>query len=564
MTVQATFAATLVDEWVRGGVTDAVVCPGSRSTPLALALAADGRLRLHVHHDERSAGFTALGLGLAHGRPAVVLTTSGTAAVELHPAVVEASMAGVPMIACTADRPPELQDVGAPQTIDQTHLFGRAARWYAAPGVADEAWRPTWRSLAARSVIEATGPWPGPVHLNLAFRDPLVGHADELPPGRDGGAPWERGAPRAGSGSVVDPGLTTTLARARGLLIAGGGIDVPEGVFELAETAGWPVLADPRSGCRVPGELTVAAFDAILRHDAFAAEHRPEVVIRLGSPSASKVLGQWLASAGGLQLAVAGPGRRYDPDHDADIVVAAEPGAWCSSLAAELAGLDVDAGWASGWRTAEAAAQAAVDRVLGRRPAISEPAVARHLAAELPDGATLVVGSSMPVRDVEWFSAPRSGLRVLANRGANGIDGVVSTAVGVALACDGAPTAALVGDLSFLHDASALLALADRRVDLTIVVVDNRGGGIFSFLPQAAAIPPDRFELLFGTPHDVDLLALARVHGLAVRGVRTAADLDDALGSVGELGVRVVVARTDRASNVAVHDELHAEVARVL
>ncbi|MGD9798844.1 MAG: thiamine pyrophosphate-binding protein, partial [Acidimicrobiia bacterium] len=175
MNVQATFAATLVDEWVRAGVTDAVVCPGSRSTPLAIALVADGRLRVHVHHDERSAGFTALGLGLAAGRPAVVLTTSGTAAVELHPAVVEASMAGVPMIACTADRPPELQAVGAPQTIDQTHLFGRAARWFAEPGVADEATRSGWRSVAARAVAEATGARPGPVHLNLAFRDPLVG-----------------------------------------------------------------------------------------------------------------------------------------------------------------------------------------------------------------------------------------------------------------------------------------------------------------------------------------------------------------------------------------------------
>jgi 2-succinyl-5-enolpyruvyl-6-hydroxy-3-cyclohexene-1-carboxylate synthase len=327
---------------------------------------------------------------------------------------------------------------------------------------------------------------------------------------------------------------------------------------------GWPVLADPRSGCRVPGDSTIAAFDALLRHGPFAEGNRPDVIVRLGSLPASKVLGQWSAGPGTLRVNVARFGQVFDPDHDADVLVAGEPGAWCRATAAALAGLDVAPAWASTWRSAEAAAQAAIDRVLGRRPAISEPGVARRLAAALPDGATLVVGSSMPVRDLEWFAAPRTGLRVLANRGANGIDGVVSTAVGVALAADGAPTAVLVGDVSFLHDASALLALADRPVDLTIVVADNRGGGIFSFLPQATALPPDRFELLFGTPHDVDLLALAQVHGLAVRGVRTARDLDDALGSVGEPGVRVIVARTDRASNVAVHDELDAEVAASL
>jgi 2-succinyl-5-enolpyruvyl-6-hydroxy-3-cyclohexene-1-carboxylate synthase len=215
VTVQATFAATLVDEWVRCGVTDAVVCPGSRSTPLALALAADGRLRVHVHHDERSAGFTALGLGLADDRPAVVLTTSGTAAVELHPAVVEASMAGIPLIACTADRPPELQDVGAPQTIDQTHLYGRAPRWFVEPGVADEASRSTWRSLAARAVAEATGAHPGPVHLNLAFREPLVASPDPLPPGRDESAPGHLPAssapspPPAGASAAAAAGSAT-------------------------------------------------------------------------------------------------------------------------------------------------------------------------------------------------------------------------------------------------------------------------------------------------------------------------------------------------------------------
>jgi 2-succinyl-5-enolpyruvyl-6-hydroxy-3-cyclohexene-1-carboxylate synthase len=242
--VTATFCATLVDEWVRCGVTDAVVCPGSRSTPLALAVAADARLRLHVHHDERSGGFVALGLGLATGRPAVVVTTSGTAAVELHAAVVEAHQAEVPMIVATADRPPELQGVGAPQTIDQTELYGGSVRWFVEPGVPDDAAATAWRQLAGRSVAASSGSTPGPVHLNLAFREPLVGTAGVLPPAD--GSPDIVAAPPGG------PSLAGVLAGlapgTRGVLVAGGGIVRPELVHELADRVGWPVLADPRSG----------------------------------------------------------------------------------------------------------------------------------------------------------------------------------------------------------------------------------------------------------------------------------------------------------------------------
>ena len=297
MTVQATFAATVVDEWVRAGVTDAVVAPGSRSTPLALALDARAEVRVHVHLDERSAGFYALGLGLATGQPAVVLTTSGTAAVELHPAVVEAHHAHVPLLACTADRPPELHDVGASQAIDQVHLFGRAVRWFAQPGVPDDAARGTWRSLAARAVAEARGASgaPGPVHLNLAFREPLVGEPDALPPARPGGGPWhsvERAEPAA-----LD--ISDRVAGRRGIVVAGADAPGPLVVHGIAEALGWPVVADARSGCRVPTRTMVAAFDALLRSPEFAAEHRPEVVLRLGAPLTSRVLNEWLAGDGG-------------------------------------------------------------------------------------------------------------------------------------------------------------------------------------------------------------------------------------------------------------------------
>lgn len=526
MNVQATFAATLVDEWVRCGVRHAVVAPGSRSTPLALALVGSADLTVHVHHDERAASFLALGIGKATGSPAVLLCTSGTAAAELHAAVVEAHQARVPLIVCTADRPPELQSVGAPQTIDQTHLFGGAVRWFAEPGVADDALRGTWRSLAARAYIEARGPMPGPVHLNLAFRDPLVGAPGEPPRGRDGGFSWHAAA-KAGVGRHE-------IASERGLVVAGAGAP-------RVETR-WPALADPLSSWRVPG--SVGAFDALLRTGAMPT---PDVVVRLGDAPASKVLAQWLASLDAPQLAF-GAGW-VDADHTATVIGDAVP---------TLEGGDNQ--WRAQWVAAEAAAQRAIDEVLGAQPALTEPFVARTVAAH---ASMLVVSSSMPIRDVEWYAAPRDGLRVLANRGANGIDGVVSTAIGVAVAT-GRPVTALVGDIAFLHDSNALLGLAARDVDVTIVVVDNRGGGIFSFLPQAAEIEHATFERLFGTPHDVDLATMAAAHGIPTLRVHEPDGLDSALSIAAASGTHVVLAPTDRQANVAVHDEVHAAVAAAL
>jgi 2-succinyl-5-enolpyruvyl-6-hydroxy-3-cyclohexene-1-carboxylate synthase len=543
-----------VDEWVRNGVRHAVVAPGSRSTPLALALAADDRLTVHVHHDERVAAFVALGIGKATGVPAVVLTTSGSAAGHLHPAVIEASYAGVPLLVCTADRPPELQSVGAPQTIDQAHLYGRAVRWFAEPGVADEATAGTWRSLAGRAVAECVGGRPGPVHLNLAFREPLVGEPGPLPEGRTGGRPWHQAAP---THAVVDADLRPVLDAPKGVLVAGGGIEVPWHVVELAEALHWPILADPRSGARTPGPSTVAAFDALLRDPAFADAHRPDVVVRLGEAPASKVLDRWIATSGAEQVVVAPAW--LDPGRVASHVVRAEPSAWCRALVDVVEPRGDDA-WRRSWVEADARAQAAIEQALAGREEPTEPFVARTVVAEA--AGTLVVASSMPVRDVEWFSAPRAGLRVVSNRGANGIDGVVSTAVGVAIG-SGGPVTVLLGDVAFLHDANALLGLAARGLDVTIVVVDNRGGGIFSFLPQASALAPERFERLFGTPHEVDLPSLAAVHGVPAFGVQAAEGLAPALRAA-RGGTHVVVVRTDRHANPGVHDELNAAVAAAL
>ena len=529
--VQATFAATLVDEWARCGVAHAVVAPGSRSTPLALALLAHRDISVHVHHDERAAAFTALGIGKASGVPAVVLCTSGTAAAELHPAVVEAHQARVPMLVCTADRPPELQSVGAPQTIDQTHLYGRSVRWFAEPGVADDAARGGWRSLAARAFVETVGAVPGPVQLNLAFRDPLVGAPGPLPPGRTDGFSWHVRASNVQNCQEV--------AGSRGVIVAGAGAGAPD-----LRDAPWPVLADPASGARVPG--SIGAFDSLLRTGAMPV---PDVVVRVGDAPASKVLAQWLASLDVPQLAF-GAGWS-DPDRTASIIGDAVP---------VFVGARDDA-WLTTWRDAEAAAQAAIDEVLASQSALTEPFVARTVAAH---ASTLVVSSSMPVRDVEWYAAPRDGLRVLANRGANGIDGVVSTAVGVSIA-DGGPVIVLVGDLALLHDSNALLGLAARSLHLTIVVVDNRGGGIFSFLPQAAELDDSTFEMLFGTPHDVDIASLAAVHGIPTLRVHEPDGLASALEiAAATSGTHVVLVRTDRQANVAVHDAIHRAVAATI
>ncbi|MBW3614866.1 MAG: 2-succinyl-5-enolpyruvyl-6-hydroxy-3-cyclohexene-1-carboxylic-acid synthase [Actinobacteria bacterium] len=554
MTLQATFVATLVDEWARAGVTEAVVAPGSRSSPLALALAS--RLRLHVLLDERSAGFYALGIGQASKRPAVVLTTSGTAAVELHPAVVEAHQSRVPMLVCTADRPADLHHISAPQTVVQGRLFGESVRWFAEPGVAEGFPVGSWRSLASRAYAETVAgrAGAGPVHLNLAFREPLVAEPDDLPPGRPHGLAWHQ-AVRERAGAPA--GLAQRLSGRRGVIVAGRR-GAGSAVHPLAQALGWPVLADPLSGARA-GPGAVAAFDGLLRCASFTPAQQVETVLRLGDPPASKVLSRWLAGLEETdQVVVDADDQWPDPERTADLVVHADPRRCCEELA--VAASPVAGEWLESWMGAEGAAQQAVDRVLAARPEATEPGVARALTGGLSDDVTLFVSSSMPIRDAEWFGAPGSATRVFANRGANGIDGIVSTALGVATGGDG-PVVALLGDLAFLHDAGGLLGAAGRGLACTFVVLDNHGGGIFSFLPQAAALPPARFEALFGTPQEVDLAALAAVHGLGVTTVKSAEEVLPAVHEALRHGdVRLVHVQSDRQANVVLHEELQREI----
>ncbi len=550
MSVQATFTATLVDEWVRLGVTDAVICPGSRSTPLALALA--DRLRAHVRLDERSAGFFALGLAAATGRPTVVCVTSGTAAAELHPAVVEAHQGLVPLIVCTADRPPELHQTGASQTIEQVGLYARATRWESVPGVPATGQEATWRPLAVRAFCESLhgAAGPGPVHLNLEFREPLTGAAGPLPPG-----PGPRVViPRVQAGV----GDLAGLLEGRGIIVVGGQTPAPverTRVLALAERLGWPVMADPRSGGRVPG--TIAAADAIVR----TRPAPPQTVVVLGAPWLSKALGEYVAAAArsGARVVVVDPWRQWaDPLRVATEFHVCDANTWLAAALEDASPCDPE--WLRSWHSWEERAQSAIDGVLGSD--LSEPQIARAVHRHAADtGATLVVSASMPIRDLEWFAPPHpTPPRVHANRGANGIDGVVSTALGIAASGPDRRTVALLGDLAFLHDVSGLVNLS--QVPCTFVVVDNGGGGIFSFLPQASSLDADRFEELFGTPPTSDIGAVARGFGLPARTVTALSELEPALRGSAPAVVRVMV--PGRSHNVALHDEINEAVRRAL
>src|SRR5262245_10178765 len=530
MTRDATtgFARAVVDEWARGGLTDACVAPGSRSTPMALALADDPRLRVHVFLDERSAAFCALGIGRASGRPAVVLCTSGTAAVNFHPAVVEAHHGRVPLILATADRPPELRDVGAGQTIDQTKLYGDALRWFVDLGVpADvDGAGAVWRSTAARTVAVAAGSPAGPVHWNLPFREPLVPTGERIvdAPGRPGDAPWT-----AIDAPVAQLPAPAALARAatairehpRGLVVAGWGAEASAVALDrFVEVAAWPVLADPVSGLR-RGAATISTYDPLLRNEEFASTHRPDLVLRLGAPTSGRRLGEFLR--GVPQIIVTPDGAWIDPDRGAIERIVADPDAFLTAYLGVVGWPRPDRSWLDAWCEAEGRAREALDAYLDADDEPFEGRIARDVVDAVPDGGTLVVASSMPVRDVESFARPREGVRFVANRGVNGIDGFVSTAIGAALGGD-SPVVALLGDLCFLHDQNGLLGAAVREVDVTFVVVDNDGGGIFSFLPQAEAAP-EHFEALFGTPQGVDLGALAALHGIPAVEVTGASEL---------------------------------------
>jgi 2-succinyl-5-enolpyruvyl-6-hydroxy-3-cyclohexene-1-carboxylate synthase len=557
-----------VDELWRCGSTDACTSPGSRSTPLVLSLVRDGRIRCHSHVDERASAFFALGIAKATRRAVVIACTSGTAAAEYLPAVIEAHESGVPLIVLTADRPPELRDTGAGQTIDQVKLYGSAVRWFVDFGIHDATpARLRWvRSLACRVAWAATGASgrPGPVHVNVPLREPLVLDAplpDDPQPGRDHGAPWMTRLPATPADSA---GVLADLVRCaeRPLVVAGRAErepDQPDAMGAFAAAAGAPVLADMLSNGR-RGPHAIAHYDALLRAKAFAASHLPDLVVRVGDLPTSKPLRQWLVGLSDevTQVALEPEAVWSDPNGVLRAVLPGSPLASLQGAANHLAGNSFDReAWRVTWRAADVAAADAIDATIGDGP-LNEPLIARTVAGALGADTTLFVASSMPVRDLETFAAARDdGPRVLCNRGANGIDGTIASALGVA--ATGAPTTLLIGDVALAYDHSALLAVGRLGLDLTIVLVDNSGGGIFDFL--AVSGETDAFEEHVATPTGLAADRIAELYGLEHVPVRTAADLRAQLGRP---GARLLHARTDRAENVALHRRVWAAVEAAL
>lgn len=549
-------ATVVVDELVRGGVTNFVLSPGSRSAALARAAQEHKGASLAVMIDERCAAFFALGAARMGGSASAVITTSGTAAANLFPAVVEADLAGVPLIVLTADRPPELRHTGSNQTIDQVKMFGEVVRWFWEAGPAEdrEDSNAYWRSSVARAVAESKGRGgrPGPVHLNLAFREPTVPVSDDgrsqareftsVTEGRPGGRPWMQSAPAPGTDlSFLDEIKETE----RGLVVVGEGAGGSDVYARVARRMGWPLLAEGMSGARRPP--SISTFHHLL--GGAPSPLRPEMVLCFGKAGLSPHLAGVLSDPSIPQVVGGAPGAWHDPGRAASHMVSGTPRALAQALLQELESRPAGE-WLQMWEAVEQACRMEIDRILDGMEAPTEPRIARDLAAMALDG--LVVGSSMPVREVDWFASMTPRM-VIGNRGASGIDGLVSTALGAAWHNPGR-VACLTGDLALLHDANGFLI--DDRPSCVLVVVNNDGGGIFNFLPQAGY---PHFEKLFGTPHGRDFRALATFHQLGYRRLEEAADLAPTVEkAIRQGGVWLVEARTNREEN----RRLHRHIAR--
>ncbi len=565
----------IVGALVAGGVRDVVICPGSRSTPLALALYAEKALRHWVHLDERGGAFFALGAARATGRPVAVLATSGTATVEFAPAVAEARYGRVPLILLTADRPPELHGIGAPQTIDQVELYGRHAKWYAGlpvPDAADDA-AVEARSTVERALSVAISAPAGPVQLNAPFREPLL-PVGPLVGDRLGSPPPEALDTAPVAGDAIDQVVRAARRSARPLLVSGP-LDRPgfaAALSRLAIALDAPVVADALANVRAGGAPGYVAgnHEALLRLERFRTTHRPDLVIRFGATPTSRVLGEWLDGLEAPTMLV-DDGAGWDrPLRAGRELVVADPVAFAETAAEAVRGeSSADPGWRAGWIEADRAAAAALDGWFERLDEPFEGAVARALPEALPAAAVVVVGNSMPVRDLDAFlPITPTSLRFIGNRGANGIDGLLSTTFGVGAGL-AQPVVGIVGDLAFLHDLTALAAAVRLDLDATLVLVDNDGGGIFSFLPQAREERPELglpgdFETLFGTPHGLDLGPVVTALG-ARHTVLGAADLRASLEAAFERpGVDVLHLRTERSRNVELHGAAFDAVAAAL
>lgn len=562
------YVRALLASLYQGGVRHVVIAPGSRNTPLTAALTAEGApFRTWLHLDERSAGYFALGLARQNGEPVVVTCTSGTAAANFLPAAVEARLSRVPVVFLTADRPPEARDIGASQTVDQVGLFGTHVKWAADLPVADAAaieelvrYAASAGARAAATTIDAPA---GPVHLNVPFREPLI-EAGDAPFG-EVEHPVVRSPRRSEPQPETVARLASMLPGRRGLIVCGPESDgLPaSAIVALGAALGWPVVADPLSGLRAGDHdrsLVVDSVDALVRVPEFVEAAAPQVVLRFGAAMTSKPFNQWLAGLQGVHRILVDPAEPStsgwrDPDLQADEAIGADVLGFAEAMLVAIEGSPAEPAWAGLWTRANAVAR---DALRDASRGLAEPFEGRavyDLAEALPHGATLVAGNSMPVRDIDsFFASTAKDIRVVGTRGASGIDGVVSTAVGAAASGRG-PIALLIGDLSFLHDLNGLWPLRRYGLDLTVVLVNNNGGGIFSFLPQRQATPA-RFDEWWGTPHGLDLAPAVALHGGRHTIIREGSALDAIRDALGRPGLDVVEVQTDRERNVALHRQV--------
>jgi 2-succinyl-5-enolpyruvyl-6-hydroxy-3-cyclohexene-1-carboxylate synthase len=565
-------ASAFAEELGRGGLRRAVISPGSRSTPLALALWRQPEIEVSVIVDERSAGFFALGAAQASGEPVALLCTSGTALVNYHPAVVEGDESAIPLLVLSADRPPELRGIGAGQTIDQIKTFGSSVRWFCEVGThtADDDGLLHYRSTACRALAAARGETrPGPVHLNLPWREPLaplpvpdaVTATDPLAlEGREGRPLTAVTRLDLEPSAFLLDEVAGHIGNAiGGVIVAGRQLDpeLREPLAHLARVAGFPILADPTSQLRCgPHDRShvVAAYDLLLREEHFARSVVPDLVLRFGEMPTSKPLRAWLTASGADEIVIDPYGGWNEPTRRAAAILRADPTELASGWAARLERLEGRERPApERWTEAEAAAQAALSGALDGEGEITEPALHRALGEAHRDGDLVYTASSMPIRDQEAFLAPgKTDALFLSNRGANGIDGTVSTAFGAAAAAPHGPAVLLVGDVALAHDVGGLLAATRLSLKLTIVVIDNDGGGIFAFLPVSGE-GADYVEHV-ATPHGLDTGKIAELYGI---GHERAEDLDGFRAALDRAlaadRTTIVAVRTERDANVALH-----------
>lgn len=566
----------MMQEFARCGVAHACISPGSRSTAIVTGLLRAPAVRPWVILDERSAGFFALGMARETGCPVILVCTSGTAAANYMPAVVEASLSKIPLIVITADRPPEARDCRSAQTIDQVRMFGSHARWsvdLATPAAGLDLDN-YYRTIACRAFATATEMPAGPVHLNLPMREPLIDVSEERErlarisesesAADKSRSPYARVYPARPSLPPDSIGALADKLRGcdRGLIVCGPAAPSPDAACSIVRLAGrlnWPILADPLSGLRAgrhDRSRIVDAYDVLLRDPAFCEANQPDAVIQFGDPPVSKCLGQFLASRSRRShLMVAEPGTWPDPLQIASDVAQVGTVELCDSLCDSLDDAPKMSPWLDSWLAASARSRAALDAMLADETTMFEGKVVAELMRLAPDGCAVHTGNSMPVRDFDTFVGQSDrDTALFCNRGANGIDGVLATALGAAAARK-APTILVLGDLSLLHDIGALQIAARYPVHLLVIVINNDGGGIFSFLPQASL--GDSFETFFATPHGLDFEDAAALGRARYARAGSWSEFNAAVGhALDHRGLHLLEVRGDRARNLAMHRRL--------